>query len=282
VSAERLRIRVSGCVQGVGFRPHVLRLAERLALTGFVRNDTAGVLIEVQGGGARRFAETLRTDPPPLARIASLEVTRLAACAGEAGFAVAASASGGPSAAMVPPDVAVCDACLAEMFTPGARRWRYAFTTCTACGPRYTITHYLPYDRPQTSMAGFPLCPDCAREYVNPADRRCHAQPLACPACGPRLDALVEDALADLLAGRVVAIKGLGGFHLACDASNEAAVARLRAAKDRRGKPFAVMVANLASAETLARLAQAERAALTASSTTTARSPPGPTTAWCA
>lgn len=259
---ERLRIRVSGCVQGVGFRPHVQRLAERLALTGFVRNDPGGVLIEVQGAAASRFAADLRAAPPALARVAVLDVTPLAARADETEFAVAASAAHGPASALLPPDTAVCDACLAEMFTPGARRWRYAFTTCTDCGPRYTITRRLPYDRPHTSMAGFPLCADCAREYHDPSDRRCHAQPLACPVCGPRLDAPVETVVADLLAGRIVALKGLGGFHLACDARNEAAVARLRAAKDRRGKPFAVMVASLASAESVARLTDAERAAL--------------------
>lgn len=259
---ERLRIRVSGCVQGVGFRPHVLRLAERLALTGFVRNDSQGVVIEVQGPAAHRFVQALRAAPPKLARIAAMDVKAVPLRVEEATFVVARSASAGPAAASVPPDIAVCAACLAEMFTPEARRWRYPFITCTECGPRFTITRRLPYDRPQTSMAGFALCADCAREYADPRDRHCHAEPLACPACGPRLDTPIETILADIRAGRILALKSVGGFHLVCDARHETAVQKLRHAKERGGKPFAVMVANAASAAALATLSAVERAAL--------------------
>ncbi|GAA4255744.1 carbamoyltransferase HypF [Azospirillum formosense] len=258
---KRLRLRVRGQVQGVGFRPFLHGLAHRLALTGWVLNDGAGVLAEVQGDALERFLTALAEDAPPLARIDAIETDAIPAQPGEAGFAILASQRGAVTTG-VAPDAAVCPACLAELFDPADRRYRYPFLNCTHCGPRFTITRALPYDRPQTAMAGFPLCPDCAAEYADPADRRFHAQPTACPACGPRLSHSIEEVLAALRGGRIVAIKGLGGFHLACDAFDAAAVERLRARKQRNGKPFALMVANTASADRFVAVGAAERTLL--------------------
>jgi hydrogenase maturation protein HypF len=238
---ERLRLRVRGVVQGVGFRPFVHRLATSRGLAGFVLNDGEGVIVEIEGAEAAlaAFSEALELEAPPLARIDSVTAERVPVL-GERGFVVAESRSSGRSA-LIPPDVATCDACLAELFDPGDRRYRYPFGNCTDCGPRFTIVVGVPYDRARTTMAGFPLCADCRREYEDPADRRFHAEPIACPACGPRLSAPLEDAVKVLVAGGIVAVKGLGGYHLACDATSEDAVARLRARKGREEKPLAVM-----------------------------------------
>ncbi len=269
------RIRVRGQVQGVGFRPHVWRLAHELGLVGWVRNDAEGVEIEAQGvaRAVDALLERLKRQAPPLARVAAVEAREHPP--GAAHDFVIEPSRGGRANTAVTPDTAPCDACLAEMFDPADRRWRYAFTNCTHCGPRYTITRGLPYDRPNTSMAAFAQCPTCRREYESPADRRFHAQPNACPACGPRLslrtpdgraadaqDDAIAAALARLLAGEIVAIKGVGGFHLACDARHAGAVARLRQRKQREEKPFAVMFANTASIEEFAQFGDAERAAL--------------------
>ncbi|WP_448206120.1 carbamoyltransferase HypF [Azospirillum sp. sgz302134] len=257
----RIRVRVRGQVQGVGFRPFVHGLAHRLGLTGWVLNDGEGVLAEVQGDALAPFLTALRGEAPPLARIDTVEVSDIAGRDGESGFIIRAS-QGGAVTTGVTADAAVCPACLAELFDPRDRRHRYPFLNCTHCGPRFTITRRLPYDRPHTAMAGFPLCPDCAAEYADPANRRFHAQPTACPACGPTLSHPIEEILAALRAGKIVAIKGLGGFHLACDAFDAAAVERLRARKQRNGKPFALMVANAASAERFAEVGEVERALL--------------------
>jgi hydrogenase maturation protein HypF len=268
----RHRIRVAGVVQGVGFRPYVHRLASELGLAGHVGNDAAGVVIEVEGapGAVERFEGRLARDAPPLARVDAVETDPVAVL-GEARFRIVES-GGGAGRTYVSPDVAVCDDCLAELRSADDRRYRHPFITCTNCGPRFTITERLPYDRPNTTMAGFELCPACAAQYHDPGDRRFHAQPLACPACGPHLwfeghdggddgDAMAA-AWAVLDAGGIVAVKGVGGFHLACDARSDAAVGELRRRKHRPGKPFAVMVADLAAAASIAAIGAAEAAAL--------------------
>ncbi len=259
-SARRLRLRVRGVVQGVGFRPFAHGLAARLSLSGFVRNDGEGVLIEVEGAEAQAFLAALTSAPPPLARIDAIEVDAIAPVGGK-GFAIDASRQG-RSTTRIGADAAVCDACLDELFDPKSRFFGYPLINCTHCGPRYTLTRALPYDRAQTSMAPFPMCEDCARDYADPANRRFHAEPIACPRCGPKLNAPVAEAVAVLRQGGIVALKGLGGFHLLCDARDEAAVATLRRRKGRDAKPFAVMVANLASAGRLAEIGPGERAAL--------------------
>lgn len=249
-------IRIRGQVQGVGFRPFVWQLARDFGITGEVRNDAEGVLIAAFGASVDAFAAALPGRAPRLAVIEAIEVTPLAATGAPAEFRIVASRSGA-SATRVTPDVATCPECASEIRGTG-RRGGYAFTNCTHCGPRFTILRALPYDRGQTTMAAFPMCPACRAEYDNPADRRFHAQPIACPDCGPRLwlelspdpgtawGALPPDpiaaAAAMLGAGGIVAVKGLGGFHLACDARSDSAVQRLRARKRRPGKPFAVMV----------------------------------------
>lgn len=255
------RIRVTGIVQGVGFRPFVWRLANELGLNGWVRNDSEGVEIAAEGAKSRIDAllRRLRAEAPPLARVDTVDAMDTA-LDGLAGFAIAQSAlrEWGGTTTAIGADVAVCADCLAELFDPVGRRWRHAFITCTHCGPRYTVTRALPYDRPQTSMSAFPLCPLCAIEYASPADRRFHAETTCCPLCGPRLSLIdsqgrriAGDPIAATLQllhdGAIVAIKGLGGFHLACDARNSATVARLRWRKNREEKPFAVMAANVAS-----------------------------------
>lgn len=254
----RLRLRVRGQVQGVGFRPFVHGLAARLGLTGWVLNDADGVLLEAQGPGVDTLPELLTNGAPPLARIDAVEVATLEPLAGEGGFAIRASDASGRAATMIGPDATVCPDCLRELFDPGDRRHLYPFLNCTHCGPRYTITRRLPYDRPQTSMAAFPMCGRCAREYHDPANRRFHAQPTACPACGPRLSHPIAEVLAAIRGSGIVAIKGLGGFHLACDACSAEAVDRLRRVKQRNGKPFALMVANAASARRFVALGEAE------------------------
>ena len=259
-NAERLRLRVRGVVQGVGFRPFAYSLASRLKLSGFVRNESDGVLIEVEGARAGAFLAELRRAPPPLARIDSVEVAQVAPAGGEE-FVIDATRQG-RTTTRIGADAAVCDACLEELFDPGSRFFGYPLINCTHCGPRYTLTRALPYDRAQTSMAAFPMCADCARDYRDPANRRFHAEPIACPRCGPKLSAPITDVASLLRRGGIVALKGLGGFHLLCDAHDEQAVARLRRRKARDAKPFAVMVANLASAERLAEIGPIERALL--------------------
>jgi hydrogenase maturation protein HypF len=268
------RIRVTGLVQGVGFRPHVWRLATETGVCGWVRNDPLGVEIAAEGERIADFLDRLKREAPPLARVDSVETTDVAPD-GFVDFTIAESQPsryGSSANTGVGYDTAVCSVCLAELFDPASRRYRHAFITCTHCGPRYTVTRALPYDRPQTSLAPFPLCPDCEREYRNPADRRFHAETTCCPKCGPQLrwrDMLgnviagepITEALRLLKSGAIVAIKGLGGFHLACDARNPAAVARLRERKAREEKPFAVMVANVASLQSFA-AASAEEIAL--------------------
>jgi hydrogenase maturation protein HypF len=238
---ERRRFHVSGVVQGVGFRPFVYGVAHRLGLSGFVLNDGVGVLIEAEGPAEALDAleRALHEEPPRLARVDDVSVEVVPA-RGDTRFEIAPSRAAGRSA-LIPADVATCDECLRELFDPADRRYRYPFVNCTQCGPRFTIVRASPYDRPLTTMAGFPLCADCRREYENPLDRRFHAEPIACPACGPQLSMPLEEAVELLRRGAILAVKGVGGYHLACDAANEEAVARLRARKHREDKPFALM-----------------------------------------
>ena len=283
---EGRRIHVRGLVQGVGFRPFVWHVATELELSGWVRNDASGVEIAAEGDPARirELVARLHREAPSHARIDAIRVDPVPA-RGERGFVIVASATAdapdtaridsAPGAARIAigPDTGVCAQCLEELFDPASRRWRHPFITCTHCGPRFTLTHGLPYDRGRTSMAAFPMCAACAREYADPRDRRFHAEPVCCPDCGPRLrlhdgkgNVQVGDPLANALAslrgGAIVAIKGLGGFHLACDARNPQAVARLRARKERERKPFAVMGASVASFRDIARIDDVERALL--------------------
>ncbi len=248
--ARGRRIRVRGQVQGVGYRPFVWALANRLGISGEVLNDAEGVLILAHGGDLDAFEQALAAEAPPLAEVQAVESAPHLFDHAPQGFRIAASA-GGAADTGVTPDAATCPACLDEIRDPAARRYRYAFTNCTHCGPRFTILDRLPYDRAQTSMRAFAMCDACRAEYENPADRRFHAQPVACPACGPRLWLEVDGAerpgdpiaqAAEMLrAGAILAIKGLGGFHLACDARNEDALQRLRDRKRRPAKPFALM-----------------------------------------
>ncbi len=270
-------ITVRGQVQGVGFRPTVWRIATELGLAGDVRNTGDGVEIRLWGAELERFSERLRSEVPALARIDRIERAPLDDPP-PLGFEIAASA-GGPMRASVTPDVTVCPDCLVEVRDPAARRYRYPFANCTNCGPRFSIVEAAPYDRGKTTMRGFALCPDCRGEYEDPADRRFHAQPIACPACGPRawieplgggavnqesVSALDDvDAAGDLLMrGHILAIKGIGGFHLACDASRAEVVARLRARKRRRGKAFALMARDVAVIRRYCAVSEEEEALL--------------------
>ena len=274
---DRRAIAVSGIVQGVGFRPFVHGLAARLGLNGFVQNQTGGVLIEVEGEvrSLERFLAELTQSPPPLAQIDTVSwASRLPR--GGLGFRIEPSTADASGPIFASPDVATCDDCLAELFDPRDRRYRYPFLNCTHCGPRLTIIEGSPYDRERTTMRSFAMCAACRDEYEDPRDRRFHAQPIACPACGPRLQALdarglliasndpLSEAVDALRRGRIVAIKGLGGYHLACVADGERPVAELRRRKQRDEKPFALMVADVAGARRIAEVSPAEEALLVA------------------
>lgn len=271
----RQRSLIRGVVQGVGFRPFVHQLATECQLSGFVRNETTHVCVEVEGtaGALSSFWTRLHTELPRLARIDGTDTIDIH-CTADASFRIERSGPTELAASIIPPDTAVCDECVAEMFADDDRRYRHPFITCTNCGPRFTIIDALPYDRPNTTMRGFPMCAACAAEYGDPADRRHHAQPIACPECGPTLsyeriddvtvgtDPVLARVQEDLAAGLIVAIKGLGGYHLAVDATNDEAVARLRERKSRADKPFAVMVSDLAAVRRIAIIDEHEAAVL--------------------
>jgi hydrogenase maturation protein HypF len=271
----RKAVEISGIVQGVGFRPFIYRLATENNLTGFITNTAAGVSIEVEGvaDAVASFLSRLPKEVPPLAHITSLVVADRPSVA-DTEFRILPSRVGEERTVLISPDVALCDDCLAELFNPRDRRFRYPFINCTNCGPRYTIVRDIPYDRAKTSMAAFPICPDCQREYDDPRDRRFHAQPNACWNCGPhvelwdrvgrRIDAgdPIPKTVELLAAGQIVAVKGLGGFHLAVDAMNEPAVALLRERKRRVEKPFAIMAPTLARLDELCQLDEVSRGLL--------------------
>ncbi len=270
----RKRILVKGVVQGVGFRPHVYKLAAEHKVGGWVKNDAAGVTIEAEGPGpsVEAFIRDIAGRKPAAARVDSVAVSE-ARPVGERGFAINKSGGKAPAAAIIPADLALCEDCRRELLAPADRRYLYPFTNCTNCGPRFTIVKRVPYDRPYTTMAGFKMCPDCLKEYKDPLDRRFHAQPNACPVCGPAVklsykgadtagEAALRRAAALLLAGRVGALQSLGGFHLACRADRPAAVKSLRAAKRRPHKPFAVMLPTLAAVKKYCLVSRTEAAAL--------------------
>jgi hydrogenase maturation protein HypF len=294
----RHRIRVTGVVQGVGFRPFVHRLATELALSGHVGNDSEGVFMEVEGRApvVRRFELRVIEEAPPLARIFRVEATEIDPV-GDQTFRIETSRSAGTTRTFVSPDIAVCDDCLKELVDPHDRRYRYPFINCTNCGPRFTITIRLPYDRPNTTMAGFSMCSECSHEYRDERDRRFHAQPIACATCGPRIwfetsysestgsseptatgvfgapqlahgtdggtDVAIVMAQDALALGKIVAVKGIGGYHLACDATSAPAVETLRSRKNRMDKPFAVMVRDIGAARQLATIGPEEESLLT-------------------
>jgi hydrogenase maturation protein HypF len=270
-TSRRCKVLVRGVVQGVGFRPFVYRLASEEELSGSIANDTDGVAIEIEGLASRvaLFLERLRQEAPPLARIDSITAID-AKATGDKGFHIVASESHGRVSTGIPADAATCPDCLRELLDPDDRRFRYPFLNCTNCGPRFTITRRIPYDRPQTSMAQFPMCPACQSEYDDPLNRRFHAQPNACWECGPRVwlesadggaitaaDPILE-TIGRLMDGQVIAIKGIGGFHLSVDATNEEGILRLRQRKQRYGKPLAVMVRDVDRAKALCEIGAEE------------------------
>ncbi|HVE45353.1 MAG TPA: carbamoyltransferase HypF [Acidimicrobiales bacterium] len=274
---DRRRIRVTGTVQGVGFRPFVYRTAVELGLSGTVANDSEGVIVEAEGSSdlLDELSRRIRDDAPPLARVESVRATNLAATGAHGGFRIIESHAAGAPAVAVSVDVATCTDCLSELHDPRDRRFEYPFVNCTNCGPRYTIITAIPYDRSSTTMAVFTMCAACRSEYEDPADRRFHAEPNACPECGPHLRLLdpagtaigergdaLRAAADHLLAGRILGVKGLGGYHLSVDATSSAGVAELRRRKARDDKPFAVMVADLEQARALCRLSPAAEEAL--------------------
>lgn len=259
---KRKRITIRGVVQGVGFRPHIYKLAGLHSIDGWVKNDASGVTIEAEGAPAavEAFIKDIKRKKPAASRVDSVSASEIKPAGGR-GFTIAKSGGRAPSAAMIPADLALCPDCRGELLDPCDRRYLYPFTNCTNCGPRFTIVRSVPYDRPATTMAGFRMCPACRAEYGNPLDRRFHAQPNACPVCGPVLElrsgtkvvsgpAALEKTAELIIAGRIGALRSLGGFHLCCRADGVRTVAALRRAKERPHKPFAVMVSSPAAART--------------------------------
>ena len=260
--STRHRIVLQGVVQGVGFRPFVKKLADRLRLPGIAFNTASGLVIEIDSNEAshvQTFVEALRAEAPPAAKVERCLVEEIPQTTPYPNFQIAPSAARDASFTLISADLATCPQCLAEIANPADRRFRYPFTNCTNCGPRYSITLSTPYDRANTTMRRFPLCAACAAEYANPADRRFHAEPIACPVCGPHLSIDLADAIAALQAGQILALKGLGGFQLACDAFQARAVDELRLRKRRSRKPFAVMMRNLETVEEYCALDDADR-----------------------
>jgi hydrogenase maturation protein HypF len=272
----RVQLAIRGIVQGVGFRPFIYNLAKSHNLSGWVLNDTTGVSIEVEGSRTdiEEFVNTVKTSPPAQAEIFEIKSEQTEP-AGYKDFEIRKSEDVDEKFVPISPELATCEDCLSELFDPDDRRYRYPFINCTNCGPRFTIVKDIPYDRPFTTMSVFPMCDKCSAEYEYPADRRFHAQPNACPSCGPRLFLLnregneiaVKDVISEacrlLKEGNVLAIKGLGGYHLACDACNRDAVSKLRSRKFREYKPFAIMVRDVETARALCFVDDAEERLLT-------------------
>ncbi|MCS7224410.1 MAG: carbamoyltransferase HypF [Armatimonadetes bacterium] len=272
---QRWRLLVTGIVQGVGFRPFVYRLASRWNLTGFVLNDSTGVIVEAEGPeeSLRKFVQSLTSENPPLSLIKSVTIETITPV-GDQSFVIKDSQKEGPAITLISPDVATCEDCLSEMRDPQCRRYNYPFLNCTNCGPRFTIIISVPYDRARTTMAAFQMCPECEAEYHDPCDRRFHAQPTACPQCGPQavlldksgVPVIGQDPIGQagqlLKQGFIVAVKGLGGYHIACDAQNQAAVLRLRKSKIRESKPFAVMARDMETVDRFCILSENERECL--------------------
>ena len=261
---ERLQFHITGQVQGVGFRPHVFRIAKTLGLTGWVQNNAAGVLIEIQGVLAPNFLSQLTKALPPLAKIYNIQTQPLVWIEHEMSFQIVAS-QGGMARTIISPDTSICSDCLSELFDLKSRYHGYPFLNCTHCGPRLTITRGLPYDRKLTSMEEFPLCVDCQKDYLDPDNRRYHAQPTACGHCGPQLSSTIEEMVKLLSEGGILALKGLGGYQLLCDAKNKNAISMLRQRKNREAKPFALMVVNTQSAECFTAIDNVERQLLMSS-----------------
>ncbi len=254
---KREKVVINGIVQGVGFRPFVYRLANELALKGYISNDSSGVILELEGEKTKLelFHKHLKSKPPPLSKITNYTINEITVCH-DNDFIIKKSSNNSKPDTLISPDIATCDDCLSELFDPNDRRFLYPFINCTNCGPRYTIVKGIPYDRPLTSMSSFPLCPECQAEYDDPSNRRFHAQPNACPTCGPKLSLHdgtktvhlanpIADIVALLQAGKIVAVKGLGGFHLAVDPQNSKAINQLRMRKGRAEKPFALMAKDI-------------------------------------
>ena len=258
-ATKRLRITLRGAVQGVGFRPFVYRLATEMSLAGWVLNSSAGLVVEIEGPSEQLilFEQRLERERPKASVVTVRESAWLAA-EGSTRFEILASNSDSGKTVNVLPELATCIECREELFDPENRRFEYPFTNCTNCGPRYTIVLDIPYDRPNTTMREFVLCPRCREEYEDPANRRFHAQPNACPVCGPQLDGTIEDTVEALREGKIVALKGLGGFQLLVDARNADAVARLRERKHREEKPFALMMPSLEMARQYCEISPAE------------------------
>lgn len=259
---KRIQINIEGQVQGVGFRPYVYRIANELALTGYVQNNASGVKIEIQGLAIETFLQRLQSELPPLADIEKIDQKKISLNKKENTFTIKKSQSGNIST-KISPDVTICEDCLKELFDPNHHYYRYPLINCTHCGPRYTITHHLPYDRNSTSMAAFKMCHDCRSHYENPADRRYHAQPIACHQCGPKLSHSMNDIADTIASGKIVALKTLGGYQLICDANNDHAIKRLRNNKNRPTKPFAVMTLNAISAKQIVHCSKSSETLLT-------------------
>lgn len=269
---RRIKYKIEGVVQGVGFRPFIYRIAKRYGLTGFVYNHSDGVDIELQGNSdmIAEFEKALRSENPPLSSIDNITCKEMSVLEDDTVFSIIESRSKDKSSTLIPPDIATCDDCVRELFDPKDKRYMYPFINCMNCGPRYTIVQSIPYDRKNTTMDDFPLCDDCRKEYEDPAYRRFHAEPNACPICGPALelvdakgrrivcDNIIDETKKMIRAGKIIAIKGLGGFHLACDAFNEKAVKSLRERKKRYAKPFAVMSYSIDDADSYAYMNEKE------------------------